>query len=77
MIQLLVSVGFAVDNSAHICHTFAIASGNRQERAVCALETVGHPILFGDLTTLTAVVWMWASQSNGMSDFFCSFQKTP
>ncbi len=45
MIGIIMSVGFAVDQSAHVCYAFVTADGaTKRVKAVMALETSGWPV---------------------------------
>lgn len=44
MISIIMSIGFAVDLSAHIVYAFVTAHGDSKERVIGALEHLGWPI---------------------------------
>lgn len=44
MISIIMSIGFAVDLSAHIVYAFVTAHGDTKERVIGALEHLGWPI---------------------------------
>ena len=44
MISLIMSIGFAVDLSAHIIYAFVTSKGDSKQKVVGALETLGWPI---------------------------------
>lgn len=44
MISIIMSIGFAVDLSAHITYAFVTSHGNSKSRVIAALETLGWPI---------------------------------
>lgn len=44
MISIIMSIGFAVDLSAHIAYAFVTASGTSKERVATGLGTLGWPI---------------------------------
>ena len=80
MINVVISVGFSVDNSAHFCHSFMNApislkfkskSEERKARVIYALNAVGMPILAGDLSTIVALLPL----STAESEIFLSFWK--
>jgi predicted RND superfamily exporter protein len=48
MINLVMAIGFAVDYSAHLAHSFVFsAEKNPEEKVVSALRTVGASVLLG------------------------------
>jgi len=56
MISVLMSVGFAVDLSAHITYAFTVEKGQTAtERAISGLEHMGYPVVQGALATLLGV----------------------
>src|ERR1700677_3075175 len=44
MISIIMSIGFAVDLSAHITYAFVTAHGDSRQRVIQALENLGWPI---------------------------------
>merc|ERR1712048_245943 len=72
-ICLVMTIGFAVDNSAHICHAFYHSKRKtRKEKVVEALNLTGLPILFGDITTILALISCAFSSSQIFLTFFRS-----
>jgi len=82
MINMVMSVGFSVDNAAHFCHAFITAPINdiphkltvkqeRNARVLFALNSVGMPILAGDMSTIVALLPLVSSTS----EIFISFWK--
>ncbi|CAM4595986.1 unnamed protein product [Leuciscus chuanchicus] len=64
MINLVISIGFSVDFSAHISYTFVSSTKpDVNERVVEALTHLGYPILQGALSTIVGVVVLSASSS--------------
>ncbi|XP_056321663.1 patched domain-containing protein 3 [Danio aesculapii] len=64
MINLVISIGFSVDFSAHISYTFVSSTKTDvNERVVEALAHLGYPILQGALSTVVGVVVLSASSS--------------
>ena len=48
MINLVMAIGFAVDYSAHLAHSFVFsAESNAEEKVVDALRTVGASVIMG------------------------------
>ena len=48
MINLVMAIGFAVDYSAHIAHSFVFSTeSNPEKRVVNALKTVGASVIMG------------------------------
>lgn len=54
-IILVLVVGFSVDYSAHIAHSFVNAQGTGRERATKALDSIGRSVLCGGFSTWLAV----------------------
>ncbi|EGT40756.1 CBN-DAF-6 protein [Caenorhabditis brenneri] len=55
MISIIMSIGFAVDLSAHIIYAFVTSHGNTNERVIGALETLGWPIFQGASSTIAGI----------------------
>jgi predicted RND superfamily exporter protein len=50
MINLVMAIGFAVDYSAHLAHSFVFsAESNVEEKVVDALRTVGASVIMGGM----------------------------
>ena len=48
MINLVMAIGFAVDYSAHVAHSFVFSTeSNPEKRVVNALKTVGASVIMG------------------------------
>merc|ERR1719199_2411005 len=62
-IYILISVGLAVDYSAHIAHMFVESTGTGPQRAVAALERIGPSVFNAVMSTFLAVVVLSTSQS--------------
>jgi multidrug efflux pump subunit AcrB len=58
MIELIMSIGFCIDFSAHIVHSFIANSGrgSRNKRALKAILHVGMPILNSAVSTVIGVM---------------------
>ena len=71
MIHIIMSVGFSVDFSAHICHGF-MESGkaNRNEGAKGALIKSGGPIFNGAMSTIIGIIMLSFSKSFIFRSFF-------
>lgn len=71
MINLVISIGFSVDFSAHISYAFvSSAKPNVNDKAVEALSHLGYPILQGACSTILGVVVLSASVSYIFRTFF-------
>ena len=55
-IYILISVGLAVDYSAHIAHMFVTSTGSANERAKKALTRIGPSVFNAIVSTLIAVL---------------------
>ena len=62
-IYILISVGLAVDYSAHIAHAFTTASGNAPTRAVKAVRRLGPSVFNAVVSTGLAVALIGFSKS--------------
>lgn len=70
-IALVISIGFAVDYSAHMCHCFTHCLGqNRDQRAIEALVLMGNPLFHGASSTLLGVLLLGFSESFVFTVFF-------
>ena len=69
-IYVLVSVGLAVDYSAHIAHMFAESKGRARERAINALGRIGPSVFNAVFSTLCAVIVLATSDSFIYEVFF-------
>lgn len=72
-INIVLAVGLSVDYSAHIVHSFLVATGTRKERAIHALNEIGGSVVSGATSTFLAVVLLSASQSFVFQTFFKMF----
>lgn len=71
MIHLIMSVGFSVDFSAHICSAYLMSSANtRQERAKHAIIHASGPIFNGGMSSLVGVAMLLMSESYIFKSFF-------
>jgi len=68
---IIMSVGFSVDFSAHICHGYMISSGrDRNERTRNAILRSGAPIFHGAMSTLIGMSVLAAGRSFTSITFF-------
>ncbi|OWF43457.1 patched domain-containing protein 3-like [Mizuhopecten yessoensis] len=71
MIHVIMSVGFSVDFSAHICHAFMTADGtDRNARVNTAVIRAGGPIFNGAFTSILGVFMLIFSKSYVFVSFF-------
>merc|ERR1719321_2232058 len=69
-IYILVSVGLAVDYSAHIAHMFKESTGTSQQRAQLALTRIGPAVIQAIISTGLAVLVLAFSKSFVFRVFF-------
>merc|ERR1711990_570099 len=72
-IYILISIGLAVDYSAHIAHMFKEAKGTAQERACAALGRIGPCVLNAMISTFLAVLVLSFSKSYVFVTMFRAF----
>jgi len=73
MIGIIMSVGFAVDLSAHISYAFVVSEApTRHMRAVEALETLGWPAFQGAISCIIGIMVLSTVRSYIISTFFKS-----
>ncbi|KAK7508062.1 hypothetical protein BaRGS_00001027 [Batillaria attramentaria] len=71
MIHLVMSVGFSVDFSAHVCAAYLVSDAHsRKERAHDAITHAAGPILNGAVSTLLGVILLVFSDSYIFTSFF-------
>lgn len=72
MIELIMSVGFCVDFTAHIAHAFiaGVGKGSRSRRAYKSLLRVGFPIFNSALSTIIGISLLAFSKSYMFISFF-------
>ncbi|XP_070196540.1 patched domain-containing protein 3-like [Littorina saxatilis] len=71
MIHLVMSVGFSVDFSAHVCSAYLMSGcSSRQGRARDAISHAAAPIFNAGMSTLLGVVFLAASDSYVFITFF-------
>lgn len=71
VVLLIISIGLAVDFSAHIGYTFMTITGSRKDRAVHTLCQIGPAIIHGAVTTFFVFFVLIFAQS--LSSFFAVF----
>lgn len=71
MIHIIMSVGFSVDFSAHVCHGFMNAGkSDRNEGAKGALIRAGGPIFNGAISSIIGIIMLSFSNSFIFKSFF-------
>ena len=71
MIHLIMSVGFSVDFTAHICHAFMVAKGSdRNERVAEAVTSSGGPIFNGTISSVLGILMLALAKSYIFRSFF-------
>ncbi|XP_060072049.1 patched domain-containing protein 3-like [Ylistrum balloti] len=71
MIHIVMSVGFSVDFSAHICHAYITVDGaTRKERVHKALDRSGGPIINAALSSIMGILILAFSSSYIFRSFF-------
>lgn len=64
VVNLIMSIGIAVEFCVHISHAFMVSQGNREQRAKHALETMGASVFSGiTLTKLVGVIVLCFARS--------------
>ncbi|XP_060594980.1 NPC intracellular cholesterol transporter 1-like isoform X2 [Ruditapes philippinarum] len=71
VVLLIISIGLAVDFSAHVGYTFMTVTGTRKERATSTLCQIGPAIIHGAVTTFLVFFVLIFGQS--LSSFFAVF----
>lgn len=72
VIFLVISMGLAVDYSAHVAHGFLLTSGSRDKRLETALVEAGAAVVNGGISTLIAVLLLSSSSTYVFYTFFRS-----
>lgn len=71
MVMLVISVGFAVDYSAHICYAFVNGIGaSRSIRVIESLVLVGSPLFHGAMANFLGIMLLGFSKSYILRIFF-------
>ncbi|XP_077219940.1 uncharacterized protein LOC143854074 isoform X2 [Tasmannia lanceolata] len=64
VVNLVMSIGIAVEFCVHITHAFSVSNGDRGQRAKEALSTMGASVFSGiTLTKLVGVIVLWFARS--------------
>lgn len=64
MIHMIMSIGFSVDFTAHICHGYMISNGeSRDIRVKQAIDKTGAPIFHGAVSSLLCILVLVAAKS--------------
>ena len=64
MIHLIMSIGFSIDFTAHVCHGFMISDGKtRAIRVKQAIDKTGAPIFQGAVSSILGVVILFGAKS--------------
>ncbi|GFO48111.1 patched domain-containing protein [Plakobranchus ocellatus] len=69
-IILILSIGLAVDYSAHIGHMFMTVIGSRHDRTKETLGEMGPPVFYGGFSTFLAFILLSNSNSYVFQTFF-------
>ncbi|XP_067674656.1 patched domain-containing protein 3-like [Haliotis asinina] len=71
MIHLIMSVGFSVDFSVHVCSAFMLGEGStRREKAKYAIVHASGPVLNGAISSFLGVIVLVFSESYIFKSFF-------
>ncbi|KAJ8321689.1 hypothetical protein KUTeg_000160 [Tegillarca granosa] len=71
MIHVIMSVGFSVDFSTHICHAFMTAEGtDRNSRVYVAMIRSGGPIFNSGMSSILGILLLYLSRSYVFRSFF-------
>lgn len=70
-IGLELAIGLCVDYSTHVGHTFlTVLQGNREERVIKTVTSIGSAVLYGGMSTFIAVFMMSQSTAYTFQAFF-------
>ncbi|CAD5221450.1 unnamed protein product [Bursaphelenchus xylophilus] len=70
MISIIMSIGFAVDLSAHIVYAFVTSHGEVRDRVIGALEHLGWPIFQGAASTIAGISILYTVNAYIILTFF-------
>ncbi|CAG9538367.1 unnamed protein product [Cercopithifilaria johnstoni] len=70
IITVIMSIGFAVDLSAHIGYAYVKSNGDQHTKAISALETIGWPVFMGALSTVLGIMVLATVQAYIVQIFF-------
>lgn len=64
MIHLIMSIGFSIDFTAHICHGYMISQAEtRNERVKLAIDKTGAPIFHGAVSSILGIIVLVGAKS--------------
>ena len=64
MIHLIMSIGFSIDFTAHICHGYMISQAStRNERVKLAIDKTGAPIFHGAVSSILGIIVLVGAKS--------------
>ncbi|XP_057666401.1 protein patched homolog 1-like isoform X1 [Diorhabda carinulata] len=73
-IGLELAIGLCVDYATHVGHTFlTVSEGNRRERVIKSVTSIGSAVLYGGLSTFIGVSMMSLSSTYTFQSFFKIF----
>lgn len=71
MVHLIMSVGFSVDFTAHVCHAYMVSDGeSRNERVKGAITLAGGPIFNGAVSSVIGIIMLSLAKSYIFKSFF-------
>jgi hypothetical protein len=71
-VNLVISLGLAVDGNLHLMHAFLHAQGSRHQRAVSALHSLGASTVHGGVSSALVLLALVGAQSYVFQVFFKS-----
>lgn len=70
VVNLCISVGMAVEFTAHYSRAFLVADGDRNQRMRTAFKDVGAPMLSGAVSTFLSIVWFALSKVKFIKTYY-------
>merc|ERR1712166_1010684 len=70
LVNVVVSIGFAVEYMVHLTHSFMVATGTREERVKEALTQIGAATFAGSLTAFLAILPLLFSSVPLFKDYY-------